>query len=224
MPNDPRLTRRLVLISGSALILPLAVAGCGGDILNLGPGQTPQIYTLNPVLPSPAAGAVQVPWALAIAVRAASDAIDTRRIAITRSGTTMDYYANADWPDNLPVLVQTSLVKAFQDSGRIAAVAREQEGLHADYLLLCDVRDFAAHYTDANGAPRATVTIRADMAASHGRKVLASFTASQSTDASANSVDAAVQAFDSAFGAAIAALINWALTLPLPAVPPDAKN
>src|SRR5690349_9937471 len=54
--------RRLFLVGASALVL----AGCGGDLLGLGPGQAPQIYTLNPVSPPPAAGAAQVPWALAI--------------------------------------------------------------------------------------------------------------------------------------------------------------
>jgi cholesterol transport system auxiliary component len=224
MPNDLRLTRRLVLVSGSALTLPLVLAGCGGNILGLGPDQEPQIYTLSPVSAAPAAGAAQVPWALAVEVRAASDAIDTRRIAITRSGTTMDYYANAVWPDNLPVLVQSALVKAFQDSGRIAAVSREQDSLRADYVLICDIRDFAAHYSDANGAPQIAIAIQAQMAAANGRKVLNSLAANNNVPASANSVDAAIAAFDAALGATLNQIVTWALGLTLPATPPDGKR
>ena len=199
--------RRLFLVTGSALTL----SACGNL---LGPGEAPQIYTLRPTLPALPQGA-PVSWALAVAIPDASASLDTQRIALTRSGTTMDYYANAAWPDALTVLVQTALLSAFQDSGRIAA--REQDAIHADYTLVTDIRDFTAHYDDPDGALRATVTIVAQMTAAHGRKVVASLTATQSVRrAAANSVDAAVQAFDAAFGAAIAQIVPWALALPPP--------
>lgn len=213
MPNDvfaPH--RRLVLIGGAVL----ALTGCG-DLL--GPGDPPQLYTLRPVMP-PAVPGAKVAWTLSIALPDASADLDSTRIAITRSGTTMDYYANAAWPDNLPPLVQSALVAAFQDSGRIAAVARENDAVRDDYLLMTDIRDFAAHYNDPNGAPTVTVSIVAQMASARGRKVAATRAITRSEAAGANSIDAAVTAFDAAFGAALAEIVNWALTLPPPVEPP----
>ena len=204
-----KMDRRVLLLAASSV----ALAGCGSL---LGPGEASQIYVLKPAAPTPPGGA-PVTWALDVLIPSAADALDTQRIALTRGDTTLDYYANAVWPDRLPLLVQTALLSAFQDSGRIQAVSREQDALYADYTLDVDVRDFSAHYSDPDGAPRVTVTLVCQMAMAKGRKVVANFTASQSAPASINSVQAAVQAMDTALGAALAQITAWALALPPPA-------
>jgi cholesterol transport system auxiliary component len=216
MKNNPMFTpnRRLFLVGASAL----GLSACGNL---LGPGEAPQIYTLHPAIPALPAGA-PAGWALAVGLPDASAALDTQRIALTRSGTTMDYYANAAWPDTLTLLVQGELLGAFQDCGRLGAVAREQDALHADYTLVTDIREFTAHYSDPDGAPRATVTIVAQIVASHGRKTVASLTASESAAASVNSVDAAVQAFNAAFGSVIGKIVAWVVALPPPPTGPVA--
>jgi cholesterol transport system auxiliary component len=204
--------RRALLLGLSSLPL----AGCGNL---LGPGEPSQIYVLKPATPAPANGAPPsgaVNWALQVLIPSATDALDGQRIALSRGDTMLDYYANAVWPDRLPLLVQTALLSAFQDSGRIASVSREQDALFADYTLAIEVRDFSAHYSDPDGAPRVVVMLVCQMAMAHGRKVVANFTASQSTPASANSVPAVVQAMDAALGAALAQITNWALALPPP--------
>ena len=203
--------RRLFLVGASAL----ALSACSGLI---GPPEAAQIYILKPVVPAGPQGA-KVKWALAIQIPAGSDALDAQRIALTHSDTVLDYYANAVWPDRLPLLVQTAVLGAFQDSGRIDAVAREQEALHADYNLALDIRDFAAHYSSPDGAPHITVNIIAQMTTAHGRNVVATLNANQSVDASANSVDSVVQAMDTALGAAISQIAAWALALPPPPLP-----
>src|SRR5580692_9939622 len=93
-----KLDRRLFLLGASAL----ALAGCSNLV---GPGEAAQIYVLKPAIPATAAGA-PVPWALSLLIPSATDALDTQRIALTRGDTTLDYYANAVWPDRLPLLVQ----------------------------------------------------------------------------------------------------------------------
>jgi cholesterol transport system auxiliary component len=202
--------RRLLLLGASALI----VSACGNVI---GPPDAPQIYLLKPQVP--ASPGANITWALGVDIPTAADALITQRIALTHSDTTLDYFANAVWPDTLPLTVQTAVLAAFQDSGRIGAVARSQEDLHADYTLALDIRDFAAHYSDADGAPRVTVTIVARMATSHGRKVVANLSATQSAQASINSVDAVVQAMDQALGGVISQIVAWVLTQPPPPGP-----
>lgn len=200
--------RRLFLIGASSLLL----TGCSNV---LGGAPPSQIYLLRPALPSSQPGE-KVPWALAIMRPSASDALDTDRIALARSDTQMDYYANAVWPDRLSTIVQTTLLAGFEASGRIQSVAREEDALRADYNLSTEIRDFEARYTSPDGAPTVVVTIIARMATARARQIVATFTANATEQASANSVEAVVQAFDAALAGAAAQIVNWALNLPPP--------
>jgi cholesterol transport system auxiliary component len=152
--------------------------------------------------------------------------LDTQRIALVKDDATLDYYANAQWPDRLPMLVQTALLAGFQATGRVPSASRTQDALHADFELGVEIRDFAARYSASDdkgkpsGIPKVTVTLIAQMTTAHGRKILANFTATQSADAGQNSTGAVVQAFNSALGAAVQQIVTWSLGLTLPAVAP----
>ena len=201
------LGRRQLLLGGVSLIV---LAGCGGL---LPPPDTQQIYILKPAT-APAMAGPKVSWALAVRLPSANQVLDSHRIAIMRTADTMDYYANAQWPDRLPELVADALVQGFEDSSRIDQVGRSHDSLHATYVLSTDIRDFQARYDTPDGAPTIVVTIAAKLVAQKTREVVASLVASQTAPASANSVDAAVQAFDSALGAAVAQIVAWALAAP----------
>jgi cholesterol transport system auxiliary component len=220
MQNKSIICRRMMLLGASAFVL----SGCGG--LGLGPTDANNvIYVLEPALQPAPGGAVPVDWALEVDLPDAEDSFDSRRIALIKADGTMDYYANAEWPDRLPVLVQTTLVAAFEDSGRVPGVARTQDALHADYEMGVEIRDFAAHYgaqdKDAkpSGAPKITVTLIAQMTTAHGRKIVANFSASQSADASENSTGAVVRAMNTALAAAVQQIVAWALGLAAPTSP-----
>jgi len=214
MENKSLLSRRMVLVSASAFTL----AGCGG--LGLGPKDTNDtIYILQPALQPAASGGQPAGWALAIDIPDASDSMDSRRIPLIKADSTLDYYADAVWPDSLTKLVQTALVAAFQASGRIPSVSRTQDALHADYELGTELRDCTAHYSAPDGIPTVSVLMVAQMSTVHGRKVVASFTAKQDTPASQNSTAAVVAAFNAALAAAVGQIVQWAVSLPAPPAP-----
>ena len=205
--------RRVVLLSASAF----ALAGCGG--LGLGPTDTNDtIYVLQPAIAA-APGGQPATWALAVDLPDALDSLDSRRIALIKADSTLDYYANSQWPDRLPVLVQTALVAAFQASGRVPSVARTQDALHADYELGTELRDCTAHYSQPDAAPTVSVTLVVQMSTAHGRKMVASFTAKQEAPASQNSTAAVIAAFNTAVGAAVGQVVGWATALPAPPSP-----
>jgi cholesterol transport system auxiliary component len=220
MLNKTITDRRMMLLGASAF----ALSGCGS--LGLGPSDAnTTLYVLEPALMPAPGGATPANWALEVDLPDAEDNYDSRRIALIKADGTMDYYANAEWPDRLPVLLQTALVAAFEASGRVPGVARTQDGLHADYEMGVEIRDFAAHYgaqdKDAKptGVPKITVTLIAQMTTAHGRKIVANFTASQNNDAAENSTGAVVRAMNAALGAAVQQIVSWALTMTAPVSP-----
>jgi cholesterol transport system auxiliary component len=208
----PRLDRRLFLIAGSSLTL----AACGSLSKLVGPPDAPQIYALRPAVPAAQPGGSKVSWALAILKPDASSNLDTSRIALARSDTQLDYYANAVWPDRLPDLVQTALLAGFEASGRIDAVSREEDSLQSDYELSTDLRDFEARYSTPDGAPNVAVTIIAHMADARSRKIVANLTVTLTQPATANSVDSVVQAFAATLAKAVDQITQWAFALPTP--------
>lgn len=200
--------RRVFLIGASSF----ALCACGSLLQGPPPSQ---IYMLRPQLSSPATGE-KVSWALAIVKPDASGSLDTDRIALARGNTQLDYYANAVWPDSLPDVIETSLLAEFQASGRIDAVARDEDALNADYLLSTDIRDFEARYETPDAAPAVTVTLIVQMADARSRKIVGSLAVGYTEPASANSVDQVVEAFDRALAKAIAQIMAWTLNFPPP--------
>ena len=202
------LSRRLLLAGVSGL----ALAGCG-DLI--GPTEAPRLYVLKPALPKAAQGA-KADWALSIALPDATAGLDSQRIAILRPPAGMDYFADAAWPDRLSVLVQNALLQAFEDCGRIDAVAPDSDGTHADYILATDLRDFEARYDQPDGVPVAVVRIGTRLVGAVKRKIAGRFEAAEEVPATQNSVDAAVAALDEALARALVKIVAWALDMPKP--------
>jgi cholesterol transport system auxiliary component len=205
--------RRLFLSGASTL----ALSACGGNLLGLGPPDGGPIYPVRPIFP--AGSGEKVGWALAIMRPDVAAGLDSDRIALTQPDGTMDFYARATYPDRLPPLVQQALLDGFEASGRIDAVAPEQAALHADYNLVTEVKDFAAHYSQPDGIPGVTVSITAKLTTAHGRAIVSSFSTTQIVTASLNSAAAVAQALRQALGAAVTAIVTWALTAPMPVMP-----
>ena len=84
--------------------------------------------------------------------------IDTTRVALTRSPTTIDYFANAAWSDRAPAMVQSLLIESFEQTGKIISVSRDLAVLRADYILMSELRRFEARYENGEAPP--TVFVR----------------------------------------------------------------
>jgi len=195
---------RSALLAAAPLVLLLA--GCGSL---LGPSNPPpQIYVLNPAFAP--VDAPTVNWQLSVVRPDAADVYDTERIAIQRDGI-MDYYADAQWTDETEPLIQRMIVRGFEKSGHIAAVARERDGLHADDLLQIEVQNFVARYDDDNGAPTADVELVAKLMTADRHTVIATLDSHHEAHAAANSIAAAVAAFNVATGQAIDEIVGWTL-------------
>jgi cholesterol transport system auxiliary component len=207
--NILTLNRRGLLIGSGAFLL----AGCS-DLI--GPVSTPvQLYVLRPTGGSSTAGS-KVPWSLSISTTTTSDHLDSARIALTQSDNSVDYYAGSAWTDRAPRLVQDALVEAFENSARIAAVSADSDGFHADYVLQAQIRDFEARYSQPDGIPTVWIRVESKLAPSRNRDIVASLNSVHQVQATANSVPAAVQAFNDALGAVLSDVVNWALSAPPP--------
>ena len=180
-------TRRHLLLSGATLL-----AGCSiiPDV-----SQPLTLYTLKPKLG--AHNLAKVPWQLVVAEPAAERDIDTTRIALTRTTNVIEYFAEGNWTDTAPAMVQAKLIEAFEATNAIVAVGRDAAGLKPDYILQSDLRDFQAEYGNG-GAPVAHVRLIAKLVQMPDRRIVRSVTAEASAPSAGKDLPAIVTAFEAA--------------------------
>jgi cholesterol transport system auxiliary component len=189
------------------LLLLLLAAGCSG--LHSNQAAT-QIYVLAPALPAPAVGVSAAdgapPSATLKVLRPLSvPGLDTDRIALTRSGQRLDYFAHSSWAAPLPELVQSGAIDALRAIGKFRAVQSDAAPLEADFLLQLEVRRFHAQY-QGDGPPTVRVQLVGTLARRSDRTVLASIMAASDVPASVNRLQSVSAAFETAFAEALAQL------------------
>jgi cholesterol transport system auxiliary component len=194
-----------------AILLAIVLTGCGG-LLPDPPKR--QLYRLEPALAPPAMRLPQLPVQLLVAVPLAPAGLDTSRIALSRTPLSLDYFADSEWADRAPLLVQSALIDAFEKSRAVGSVARDSAAFRADFVLETTIRDFQAAYDAPNGPPRVSVGLNAKLVKIPERKIVGQTTLIREAPVAANDVPAVVRAFGEALGAAAGDLVAWTVNNP----------
>jgi len=205
MEPAARLSRRWLLGAPS-----LALTGCA-SLLGLGPA--PHLYrvTLKSTYP------VNLPHLsgqLLVDVPSAPAGLDTARIALSRSAVSIDYFADSEWIDRVPLMVQTALLDSFESSGAITAIDREAIGLRADLILKTDIRHFEARYDSRDRPPEVWVEISARLVDPSGRDVVAHASFERRKQAQGSDIAQIVPAFDDALGGVMEDIVGWTVRSP----------
>jgi len=200
---------RTVRLALAALLLaaPVGLTACAA----LNP-TAPSLYTLTPhALVDPALP--RADWQLLVETPVANAAIDTPRIAVARSSTSIDYFAGVSWADRAPNMIQGLLVQSFEDSGRIVSVGRDTVGLRSDFVLKTDLRDFQAEYAtpEAPFPERVHIRLAAKLVGTPRRTIEAGETFEAFVPVRGRDFTAVVDAFNEAMGAVAAELVRWTL-------------
>ncbi len=199
---------RRALLRLAALALVPAAAGCSSLIP--GTGTPPQIYVLMrktsfpPDLPS-------ISRQLLVDTPVAPAEIDTTRVALTRSPTTIDYFANAAWSDRAPAMVQSLLIESFEQTGKIVSVARDSAVLRADYILMPELRRFEARYENGDAPPVVLVRLLVRLIKMPERTIIGDEIAEGREPAARNGMDAIIEAYNEALGSVMKRLVTWTL-------------
>jgi cholesterol transport system auxiliary component len=204
-----RLSRRFV-----PSVIVLALAGCSGV---LGGNAPAHLYRVTPKSIYPA-NLPHRPFQILVDVPLAPAGLDSSRIALSRSAVSIDYFADSEWTDRAPLLVQTALVESFENSNTINAIDRESVGLRADFVLKTEIRHFEAVYDSPNGPPDVWTAINVRLVNPSNRDIVAQRSFEQRQRASANDIPSIIAAFDEALGGVMKDIVVWTVTNPALAV------
>jgi cholesterol transport system auxiliary component len=151
---------------------------------------------------------------LLVDVPLAPAGLDTARIALSRSAVSIDYFADSEWIDRVPLLVQTALLDSFENSKAITAIDRESVGLRADLILQTEIRHFEALYDSRDGLPEVWVAINARLVDPSGREVVAHAAFERRKQAQGSDIAQIVLAFDEALGGVMEDIVLWTVRNP----------
>ncbi len=188
--------------------LAFSVSACSGGVLGgligTGSNPTPTFDLSAPTnfgtLPPRARGllAVEQPTALQI--------LDTEKIVISPNPSEVAYLSDAQWVDRLPKLMQARIVQSFENSTRIRAVAKTQDRVSADYVLVIDVRQFGIVAYDG---PQAVVELSVKIVYQRGGRIAAGTVLTSRVAAGGTSGQAATLALDQAFSDVLVQMVKW---------------
>lgn len=196
--NFTRAFRRLGAASALA-----ALAGC--STLGGGGGAPPDIFDLS--APTAFAGVTgRTSAQLLVPVPSAIDALATNRVVVRQPGGQISYFAGTSWSDELPSLVQTKLLRAFENSRRARAVGRPGESLAIDYQVIVDIRSFEL---DVAGGRQAAVELGVKLLDDRTGRVRAARIFEARVPSASDDPAAAVQAIDRAASQAFTEIVDW---------------
>jgi len=188
----------------AAAFLLACLSGCG----ILGGAEPIQIVDPSTRVAADAAWP-RADWSLLVLRPAASQALDNERIVVRPAPGALQVYKGAAWPDAAPELVQTLLVRAFEDSGRIVSVARPGEALRGDFQLATELRAFESVYVGAT--PEATIELHARLVRVTDGKAVAAHTFRVAEPVAGTEVGAVSDAFSRGMAKLGADVVGWTL-------------
>ena len=199
------------LRSFPALALPLAalvlLAGC--SVLGSQQRDPVTIYSplvqvqTDPSWPS-------VDWQLAVVKPTAARVVDSARISVRPVPGEVQVYKGVGWSQPSTDLVEATVLRALEDSGKIASVARPGSGIRSDYRLVMDLRRFDADYA-GTALPSAIIELNAKLMHTSDQRVVASHTFLKAEPAGATDIPSVVAAFERALETMGGEVVGWTL-------------
>jgi len=188
-------------IRGAVVALPLTaliLSGCGTAAKN-------DTYDLSAAVDGdgPSAKSRQI----LVAGPTALKALDSEQIVIRVSPSEIQYLSHAQWGDKLPRMVQSKLVEAFENSGKLGGVGIPGQGLAIDYQVVTDIRSFEI---DAANGNQAVVEISAKILNDRNGSVRAQ-KVFRATSPAGGGNDGFVKGLDRAFSTVAAEIVTWTL-------------
>jgi cholesterol transport system auxiliary component len=201
-PTCSQLTRRMALLGGAAFL-----GGCSA-ISALDAAATPlDTYDLRP-----ASGAQAGPRSAAtllVALPEAAAPIGTDRLMIRPGPASVTYLPDARWSDDLPVVIQSVLIRSISGTGRVGYAGRTDGGPVADTVLLVRIDTFEVEVTTTDTFV-AHVDITLTALDDRTQEVKASRSFTQSTAVPDTTPAAIVAGFQRIIDAIAPAMADWA--------------
>lgn len=193
-----------VVRAAVAASLCLALAGC-----MLGRQSSPITVLAPQVAVAASPGWPVVDWSLQIDRPRADAMRDSARVLVRPTPSQLQVYKGAAWHEPAPDMLQSILLQAFEDSGKIAAVSRAGS-VRSRYRLHAEIRHFEA-VEAGDGALAVQLEIQAKLILSRNANVLSSTTITTRAESADGRLPSLTKAFEQALKELAGSVVGWTL-------------
>lgn len=195
-------TRKLM----PAVVASLLLSGCGTLL-----GANTKVDTFNLTVASVRAP-VQARHRLQILIPepVALKIYDGQNIVVRSGPSSIAYLKGAQWGDRLTRIVQSGLLKAFEDTGRVGGVGTPGQGLAIDDQVITEIREFGI---DATHGDTAVVEIAVKVLNDRSGAVRATKVFSVTSPVAGGANSDYVRALGLAFQQITGEIVDWSLTV-----------
>ena len=140
----------------------------------------------------------------------AASGLNTARIPLRPEPTLLDYFANAQFVEVVPIMVQGLVTQSLDATGSLDVLGPDATGLRPDYVLRLHIQDFQAEYDRGlDQPPLINIRMQLRLLGMPRRESLATVRGDQTVRADGTSVEAVILAFDQAMGLALRRIVSW---------------
>ena len=148
---------------------------------------------------------------LVVELPTAPGALSNDRILIRPHPLQAAYLPDGKWAEDVPVMLQTLLVRSFEDTGAFRYVGRNPLGASGDYALLTELTDFQAEAAADGKSATIRLRLTARMVREDDARVLSSRSFTSSTDVASTETLDLVEGFNAANQTLLTDVTTWAL-------------
>ncbi|MDO1584555.1 ABC-type transport auxiliary lipoprotein family protein [Rhizobium oryzicola] len=134
--------------------------------------------------------------------------LDSEQVVVRVSPSEIQYLSNSQWGDRLPRMVQSKLVQAFENTGKLGGVGKPGQGLAIDYQVVADIRAFEI---DARSPKSARVEISVKILNDRNGSVKAQNVFKAQVPVSGDDNAKFIAAINNAFAQVGAQIVDWTL-------------
>lgn len=187
------------------------LAGCSA-ISALSDATTPlEVYELRAEHAGVVASGAPLARDIIVELPTTAGALDTDRIMIRPNAFQAQYLPEARWGEPTPVMVQTLMVRALENTNALRYVARRPLGPGGDFAIVTELVDFQAEQPDANAAPVVNLRMSVRILRESDTRIIASRTFTASAEAASTDTLVLVAAFDRAAASLMDEFTAWTL-------------
>lgn len=199
--------RRFLLIS----VVPL-MAGCSAIGALSDATVAPAVYDVRAPVNAPVVRGGPVARDVIVEIPTTGGVLDNDRILIRPNALQAEYLPDARWGDDAPIMMQTVMVRALENTNGLRYVGRRPLAGSGDYAIVTELVDFQAELAADGVTAVVAITMTSRMVREQDASIVASRTFTARQPAASTETPVLIQAFDLATQAVLLEFADWTMS------------